>query len=88
MATSGGGRHPVFALWPLEAGAALANYLARQPERRVAAFAQTLGIVQVEFGPEVAGGHATDPFFNINTPADLRAAETMLGGPDRRAPIR
>lgn len=58
--------HPVFALWDIALIDALTKGLARGM-RRVAEFASLHGAVTVPF-PEVG---ALDPFFNINTKADL-----------------
>jgi molybdenum cofactor guanylyltransferase len=63
-------RHPTCALWPVELRPALAAALARG-ERRVGAFAEAQGATEAHF----ADGRA---FFNVNTPADLARAETML----------
>lgn len=75
VAASAGVRHPTFALWPLALADDLAAYLA-SGGRRVGAFIERHPHVAVEFA--VTGG--LDPFFNINTPADLVAAEEMLRG--------
>jgi molybdopterin-guanine dinucleotide biosynthesis protein A len=32
------------------------------------------------FGPVRIGGRDVDPFFNINTPADMEEAERLLAG--------
>lgn len=75
LAASGGVCHPTFALWPLGLAGDLAAYLA-EGERRAGAFIAARPHTAVEFAP--ADGR--DPFFNINTPADLAAAEAMAGG--------
>jgi molybdopterin-guanine dinucleotide biosynthesis protein A len=72
VAATGGARHPTFALWPLGLADELAAYLAAG-ERRAGAFIAAQPHVTVEFAP--AGRQ--DPFFNINTPADLAEAEAM-----------
>jgi molybdopterin-guanine dinucleotide biosynthesis protein A len=65
--------HHLVAVWPVAARQALAAYLETPGLRRVAGFAASLDMRQVEFtGP-------IDPFANINTPDDLAAAEARLG---------
>jgi molybdopterin-guanine dinucleotide biosynthesis protein A len=76
-AGSGGRVHPTAALWPV----ALADRLEaaiRAGARRVLAWAGGEGLALAEFP---AGSQ--DPFFNINTPEDLAAAEAIWR--DRRA---
>lgn len=77
--TSSDGRwHPTFALWPLGLGDALRHFLVDEDNRRVSAFMERHGYVAVEFPMIGAGGQRIDPFFNINTPDDLAAAESLL----------
>jgi molybdopterin-guanine dinucleotide biosynthesis protein A len=61
--------HHLVALWPVAARTGLAAFLAKPGSRRVADFAASLGMRQVEFPG------AIDPFANINTPEELAAAE-------------
>ncbi|MDN2567663.1 molybdenum cofactor guanylyltransferase MobA [Aquibium sp. A9E412] len=69
LARSAGRRHPVAALWPLALADDLAAFLAAG-HARVGAFAGTRHpAVAVDFAD---GG--IDPFFNVNTPADLATA--------------
>lgn len=78
VAQSCGRPHPVFALWPLALRSPLAAFLAAG-EHRVMSFIERHDWIGVDFAPE-AGLHGPfDPFFNINTPEDLRQAESMLG---------
>lgn len=65
-------RHPVIALWPQGAREVIRSSLARD-ERKVGLLLEALGAV-TEFWNVEAG----DPFFNVNTPADLKLAETHL----------
>ena len=66
-AASGGRAHPVAALWPVSAAAALRVALA---EGRRAIHRFTEGqVAHVEWGTE-----PVDPFFNMNTPEDLAEA--------------
>ena len=67
-------RHPTFGFWPVR----LADDLRRQLEngvRKVVVWADAHGATTIEFdaGPP-------DPFFNVNTPEDLEAAEKLLSG--------
>lgn len=74
VAFSHGHRQPTFALWPLALADDLAAFLGEDESRRLGAFLERHGAVRVDFTP--ADGH--DPFFNINTPADLATAEEIL----------
>jgi molybdenum cofactor guanylyltransferase len=82
------GRAPLCALWPLSVAPRLSAFLAGE-ERRVGAFLASEQATSVVFAPFIVGGRAIDPFFNINTPADLADATELigLGGPwsSRRA---
>lgn len=78
VASSGGKRHPTFALWPTGLREALRHLLVDEDIRRVSAFIDGHGFVEVEFSLLKAGEHEIDPFFNINTPDDLAAAERLL----------
>ncbi|RJT36200.1 molybdenum cofactor guanylyltransferase MobA [Mesorhizobium waimense] len=78
VASSDGKRHPTFALWPLGLHDALRRFLVDEDNRRVSAFIERHGFVEVEFPMWSSGEHAIDPFFNINTPDDLAAAERLL----------
>jgi molybdopterin-guanine dinucleotide biosynthesis protein A len=71
-AASRGRRHPVVALWPVGLADGLAAALAAG-ERGVERFAASLGLTVVEFAAD-----PVDPFMNVNTPADLAAAELLL----------
>jgi molybdopterin-guanine dinucleotide biosynthesis protein A len=63
--------HPVFGLWPVDLADDLRAALARG-ERKVRMWAKQNGAQQVVFR---FGG--VDPFFNINTPEDLRQAKAI-----------
>lgn len=75
VASSAGALHPTFALWPLAVADALAAYLAAG-ERRAGAFIRGRSYIEVDFADTGDG----DPFFNVNTPADLTAAEAIVNG--------
>jgi molybdopterin-guanine dinucleotide biosynthesis protein A len=72
-AASGGRIQPVFALWPVALRSELRHAIADEGIRKVDAWAARHSLTIVPF-PTVP----LDPFFNINTPVDLAAAETLL----------
>ncbi|GBQ31054.1 molybdopterin-guanine dinucleotide biosynthesis protein A [Gluconacetobacter azotocaptans DSM 13594] len=78
VAVSGGRRHHLVALWPVAARTALRDRLAatggNAPRAAfgVRAFAETIGMRDVAF-PE----QTVDPFFNVNSPADLAEAARL-----------
>lgn len=74
-AASGGRTHPVVGLWPVGLADTLEADL-RAGMRKVDRWTAQHGLVLAEFG--IAGG---DPFFNVNTSADLAEAEKMLRNP-------
>lgn len=67
--------HPTFGLWPVALRAGLAAAIAGG-ERRLGRWAAACGAGRAAFGSE-----PFDPFFNINTPADLAAAERIAAMP-------
>ena len=73
VAASGGQHHPVFAAWsmrlPLESEDVLQTRGLRKVDHLIEAFPNT----RVEFA-----SMPVDPFFNINTPADLVRAESLI----------
>lgn len=71
-ATPRSARHPTFALWPVRLRQALEDALA-DGVRRVVEFSEAYGCQLVHF-PSVS----YDPFFNINTPTDLRHARARI----------
>lgn len=78
IAASLGRWHPVTGLWPCDLAEELLAYL--QSGRRSAhGWAEHCGANVAEFA---AGPDARDPFWNINTPADLAEAEAALRGSD------
>jgi len=78
VARSDGRRHPTFALWPLACRDALRHFLIDEDNRRVSAFIDRIGCVEVEFASTTSAGETLDPFFNINVPDDLVQAEHHL----------
>ena len=72
MAASGGRLHPVCALWRAGLGPMLAAYAATG-RGSLMGLAEAVGWAAVDWPAE-----PVDPFFNINTPADLAEAEAIL----------
>jgi molybdopterin-guanine dinucleotide biosynthesis protein A len=72
-ASSRGRTHPVVALWPVSIRDALRHAVAEDGIRKVAKFLQgySCSIVVWEADP-------VDPFFNVNTPADLMEADHLV----------
>lgn len=69
-------RQPTFALWPV----ALADNLEaalRDGMRKVVLWAEPHGVVDVEFSVD-----PFDPFFNVNTPDDMKVARQIAIGAD------
>jgi molybdopterin-guanine dinucleotide biosynthesis protein A len=80
VAASGERTHPPIALWPLALREELVRFLRDGEERKVSAFAMRHDPGVCRFGPLRVGHCDIDPFFNINTPADLDEAERLLAG--------
>lgn len=78
VARSHGRVHPTFALWPLACRDALRHFLVDEGNRRVSAFIERFGCVEVEFASTTSAGEGLDPFFNVNVPDDLVQAERHL----------
>jgi molybdopterin-guanine dinucleotide biosynthesis protein A len=70
-AVTGGWRHPTAALWPVALRDDLRRALAGGM-RRVQDFAARHGIAYAEWPVQ-----PFDPFFNVNTPEDVAAAEAL-----------
>lgn len=74
LARTEGGRHPTFGLWPV----------ALRDDLRAALGAGVRKVVQWTDRHGTTMAHfptgAMDPFFNVNTPEDLAAAEAHLAG--------
>jgi len=73
MATSGGNRHPVFGLWPVELADDLRHALTVDEVRKVLHWSDRFNLVQVDFSTQ-----PFDPFFNVNRPEDLEQAEKLI----------
>ena len=74
IASSGGRLHPICGLWRVSALEELDGYLATD-RRSLKGFAEAIGFCVVDWPAE-----RQDPFFNINSAAELAIAERMLGG--------
>jgi molybdopterin-guanine dinucleotide biosynthesis protein A len=74
IASSNGRRQPVVALWPVELAEGLGAYLAKTEDLSMAAYLRQIESTETEF-PVIDG---LDPFFNINTPGDLKQAERLI----------
>jgi molybdopterin-guanine dinucleotide biosynthesis protein A len=71
-ARSGGASHPVAALWQVALRHDLRKALARDGLRKVGDFLERHPVAYADWPV-----HPHDPFFNINTPDDLAAAEMI-----------
>jgi molybdopterin-guanine dinucleotide biosynthesis protein A len=73
VASSGQRHHPVFALWSASLPVTSESVLTEHGSRKMDDFVARFRNVRVAFPSE-----AVDPFFNINTAADLAQAESFL----------
>ncbi len=73
MATSGGNRHPVFGMWPVDLADDLRHALTQDGVRKVLHWTDRFNLVQVDFS-----AHPYDPFFNVNRPQDLQQAQKII----------
>ncbi len=71
-ARSGGATHPVIALWPVSIRPDLRHALVDEDERKVDRFIQRYGSVYADWKAQ-----PFDPFFNVNSPTDLAAAQAI-----------
>lgn len=72
-AASGGRAHPVFGLWPVRLKDELRRAVIEEEVRKVDVWTARYRLVEVDFACE-----PFDPFFNINRPEDLEAAERLF----------
>jgi molybdenum cofactor guanylyltransferase/molybdopterin-guanine dinucleotide biosynthesis protein MobB len=77
LAASDEGRHPVFGLWPVALRADLRAFLEKGETRKVLAWVDRHRNATVKFPPLRVGDGLVDPFFNVNTPAELAEAERI-----------
>ena len=73
-AASGGQRHPVVTLWPVALRTDLRHALVVEEFRKVGAYVGRHGAAVAEWPVG-----AVDPFYNVNTPADLAEADRLAG---------
>lgn len=78
LATSGGNRHPVFGLWPVGLADDLDTWLRSTDTYKVLAWISRHRLATVDFPLFESGSQTLDPFFNVNTPEDIFAAEHYL----------
>lgn len=74
--------HPTFGLWPADLADDLREALIEEGLRKVLTWAERHGVALVEFGTD----GPCDPFFNVNTPADLDTAREIwrsMGAEDK-----
>jgi molybdenum cofactor guanylyltransferase len=81
IAKSADGLHPVIGLWPVALADDLDTAL-RAGVRKVLDWTDKHGTVPVDFGPTTVGGETIDPFFNANTPDELRRARALMDAED------
>lgn len=72
-ARSDGREHPVFALWPVALTDALRSAVVEEGVRKVDVWTARYRLVHAEFDSV-----PVDPFFNVNRPEDIEAAEAAL----------
>ena len=72
-ARSDGRTHPVIALWPITIRTDLRHALVDEDLRKIESFLERYHLAYADWPIE-----PFDPFFNINTPADLANAERIL----------
>ncbi len=79
-ASSGGRRHPVFGLWPVALAGDLRRALAEEGLRKAGDWIARYAVAEVAWPDD-----ERDPFFNVNTPADLdRLREHLTRGATRK----
>jgi molybdopterin-guanine dinucleotide biosynthesis protein A len=87
IAASGGTRHPVAGLWEVALIGEVENAL-HAGVRAMTRFAEMQKSAVVDFPATEIGEGTIDPFFNVNTPADLDQAEGLLAAQADAAPGR
>jgi molybdopterin-guanine dinucleotide biosynthesis protein A len=78
-AASGGQAHPVCGVWPVRLAPQLRRALVEERLYRIDRWTARFGLVQVDYPAA-----PFDPFLNINTPAELAAAEAFAALPRSR----
>jgi len=74
-AASNGRTHPVIGLWPVRLRDELRRALTEEGLRKVDVWTARYRLAVVDFAAD-----PVDPFFNVNTPEDLAAAERLVSG--------
>jgi molybdenum cofactor guanylyltransferase len=87
IAASDGRRHPVVGLWAVTLIGAVEDAL-RSGVRAMTRFAEMQKSAVVDFPFAEIAGARVDPFFNVNTPADLETAERLLAALSAAEPAR
>lgn len=70
--------HPTFGLWPTGLREDLRAALTEEGLRKVVLWTDRHGCARAEFPVEEREGRRLDPFFNVNTPDDMQAAQSFL----------
>ena len=78
-ARSAGRDHPVFALWPVTLAEALRRAVRDEGIRKVDRWTARYALATEDFA-----ARPVDPFFNVNRPEDIDAAEARVSGIDAR----
>jgi molybdopterin-guanine dinucleotide biosynthesis protein A len=73
LASYNGFRQPTFGLWSVELVKPLRDFLTQGDDRKIMRFVQQHSWACVAFDSDPENG--PDPFFNVNTPEDLKLAE-------------
>jgi molybdopterin-guanine dinucleotide biosynthesis protein A len=79
VASSRGREHPTVGLWPVSSFPDLEQAVLGQGMRRARDAVSHLRLAQAEWTS------AVDPFFNVNTPEELAAAEALAAAEDKSA---
>ena len=75
LASSNCRRHPTFGLWPVKLANALEHFLVDEGNRKVMLFVERYTNCEVNFD---TNENDIDPFFNVNTPDDMKKAEDYM----------
>jgi molybdopterin-guanine dinucleotide biosynthesis protein A len=87
IAASGSRQHPIVGLWDISLAGNVADAL-EKGVRAMHRFAEDNASAVVDFPNFEIGGTAIDPFFNVNTPADLETARMLSSKPAGEEPAR
>lgn len=70
--------HPTFGLWRTDLREDLRRALVEEELRKVVRWTARHGCARAEFSVPLSQAGAIDPFFNVNTPDDMRVAEAYI----------